>query len=90
MPSRNQQSKSGTLNFRIDPRLKADLMAATEDENRPVAEVLRELISNYLEQRQRRRFEIEARRQSQLIASSPEEREVMNWIQDVTDSRDWK
>ena len=91
MTSHSQQAKSGTtLNFRIDPSLKADFMAATESENRPVSEVLRELISSYLEQKRRRHFEIEARRQSLSIVSSPEEKEVMHWIQDVTDTRDWK
>jgi hypothetical protein len=59
----------------------------SQQTTRPVAEVLRELISSYLERGRRYRFEMEARRQSRSIASSPDEKEVMHWIHDVTDIR---
>jgi hypothetical protein len=38
----------------------------------------------YVEQARQRRFAAEARRQSQLIAASEDEAEVMRWIQDVS------
>ncbi len=84
------QSTGSTFTFRIDPDLKREFMAVTETENKPVSQVLRDLMAAYVERKKRKQFEIEARRQSKLIASSPEEAEVMDWISDVTDSEGWK
>ena len=84
MPHANVAMKESTLNLRIDPALKAEFAAAVEDEDRPAAEVLRGLMRRYVEEARRRRFAAEARRQSQLIAASKDEAEVMRWIQDVS------
>jgi hypothetical protein len=43
---------------------------------------------NYVEESRRRRFAAEARRQSQLVAASRDEAEVMRWIQDVSVMKD--
>jgi hypothetical protein len=72
------------MNLRIDPVLKGEFMAAVAEEDRPAAEILRNLMQNYVEEARRRRFAAEARRQSQLVAASEEEAEVMRWIQDVS------
>jgi antitoxin component of RelBE/YafQ-DinJ toxin-antitoxin module len=77
-------SRETTLNLRIDAQLKAEFVAQVEAEDRPVSEVLRALMRKYVEEARRRRFETEARRQSQLIAASEDEAEVMRWIQDVS------
>jgi len=45
---------------------------------------LRALMRRYVEDARLRRFAAEARRQSQLIAASEDEAEVMRWIQDVS------
>ncbi len=84
MPHVNIAMKESTLNLRIDPALKAEFTAAVADEDRPAAEVLRGLMRRYVEEARRRRFAAEARRQSQLIAASTDEAEVMRWIQDVS------
>jgi hypothetical protein len=81
---RQLQRKEDTLNLRVDPALKAEFVAATESENKPVAEVLRQLMRNYVRSAKRRKFAADARRQSRLVAKSPDEAEVMNWIADVT------
>jgi len=52
-----------------------------------VAEVLREFMRSYMLRAWRRKFIAEARRQSHLIARSPDEAdeaEVTNWIRDVS------
>ena len=90
MPRTTQNRKAETLNFRIDPNLKAELTAVSEMENRPVAEILRELMRAYIEHARRRKFAAEARRQSQLVASSSDEKEVFRWVQDVSDTDGWK
>jgi hypothetical protein len=59
-------------------------MAQMEAEDRPAAEVLRSLMRGYIEEARKRRFAAEARRQSELIAASEDEAEVMRWIQDVS------
>jgi hypothetical protein len=82
MPQTVVESKESTLNLRLDATLKAEFAAAVED--RPVAEVLRSLMREYVEEARQRRFAAEARRQSRLIAASEEEAEVMRWIQDVS------
>ncbi len=84
MPQTHQRRKEDTLNLRVDPALKADFMDAAETENKPAAEVLRNFMRAYVQRAKRRRFAAEARRQSQLLANSADEAEVMNWIRDVS------
>lgn len=79
-----ERTRETTLNLRIDAALKAEFTAVVDAEDRPAAEVLRGLMRGYVEDWQRRRFAAEARRQSQLIAESEDEAEVMRWIQDVS------
>lgn len=86
MPQTIRQRKQDTLNLRVDPELKAEFVAATESENKPVAEVFRELMRSYVQGARRRKFAAEAGRQSRLVANSAEEAEVMNWIRDVSGS----
>jgi hypothetical protein len=78
------RGKEATLNLRVDAELKAEFVSAVEAEERPAAEVLRALMRSYVEETRRRRFVTEARRQSQLVAASKDEAEVMRWIQDVS------
>jgi hypothetical protein len=79
------RARETTLNLRIDAALKEEFAAAVEAEDRPAAEVLRSMMRDYVEEARKRRFTADARRQSQLIASSEDEAEVMRWIQDVSD-----
>ena len=90
MTKTNQNPAGSTFTFRIDPILKSEFTAATEAENQPVAQVLRAFMSAYVARKKRKEFEAEAHRQSSLIASSPEEKEVMDWIRGVADTGDWK
>ena len=87
---RNRLHNSDTLNFRVEPQLKADFIAAAEGERRPAADVLRDLLRNYVRERKRRAFVAEARRQSRLISGSPEEKDVMEWAERAADTRGWK
>jgi hypothetical protein len=84
MSQTRQRRKEDTLNLRVDSALKAEFVAATETENKPVAEVLRKFMRSYVQRARRRRFAAEARRQSQLVGASADETEVMNWISDVS------
>jgi predicted AAA+ superfamily ATPase len=84
MPITEDHAKEATFNLRVDSVLKAEFTSAVEAEDRPAAEVLRGLMRNYVDEARRRRFAAEARRQSQLVAASTEEAEVMRWIQDVS------
>lgn len=87
MPQTGTRGKEATLNLRIDAALKAEFTSVVEAEDRPAAEVLRNLMQNYVEEARRRRFAAEARRQSQMIAASKDEAEVMRWIQDVSTTK---
>ena len=80
----NIHPRESTFNLRIDADLKEEFTAVVEAEERPAAEVLRSLMRDYVEEARKRRFAAEARRQSQLIAASEDEAEVMRWIQDVS------
>lgn len=84
MPHAIARPKESTLNLRMDAALKQEFVAEVEAEDRPAAEVLRTLIRGYVAEARKRRFAAEARRQSQLIAASEDEAEVMRWIQDVS------
>jgi hypothetical protein len=69
MASANQPTKETTFNFRLDPDLKAAFTEAAEADHKPAAEVLRRFMRSYVEQKRRRAFEAEARRQSLSIAA---------------------
>ena len=84
MPSAIERPQESTLNLRIDTALKQEFVAVVEAEDRPAAEVLRALMRGYVEEARKRRFTAEAHRQSQLIAASEDEAEVMRWLQDVS------
>ena len=84
MPQSLTRPREATLNLRIDAALKMEFAEAVKAEDRPVAEVMRALMRGYVDAARQRRFAAEARRQSQLIASSEDEAEVMRWIQDVS------
>jgi hypothetical protein len=68
MPRISQHPKGETFNFRIDPALKAAFTAATQAEDKPAAQVLRDFMRAYVKHRARKTFETEARRQSFAIA----------------------
>lgn len=68
MPRATQHPKAETFNFRIDPALKTAFTQATEAEDKPAAQVLRDFMRAYVERQRRKAFEAEARRQSLTIA----------------------
>lgn len=68
MPRATQHPKAETFNFRIDPALKTAFTQATEAEDKPAAQVLRDFMRAYVERQRRKAFEAEARRQSLAIA----------------------
>jgi len=84
VPQAAFRPKESTLNLRVDATLKREFTAEVEAEDRPAAEVLRALMRSYVEEARKRRFAAEARRQSQLIATSEDEAEVMRWIEGVS------
>ncbi len=67
MPRQSQNPKDESFNFRIDPKLKAEFQTATEAEDRPAAQVLRDFMRAYVERQRERAFATEARRQSRWI-----------------------
>jgi hypothetical protein len=94
MPRLSQHPKEESFNFRVDPGLKSEFQAATEAEDKPAAQVLRDFMRSYVERHRRRAFAEEARRQSKLIAAraadpSSDEAEVMRWIEDVSSTDGW-
>jgi hypothetical protein len=89
-----QHPKESSFYLRIDPALKAAFTDATAAEDKPAAQVLRDLMRAYVKQSERRAFEAEARRQSRAIAAAAsdpasDETAVMRWIEDVADTDGW-
>jgi hypothetical protein len=68
MPRVTQHPKAATFNFRVDPALKAAFTQATEAEDRPAAQVLRDFMRVYVARRNRVAFKAEAQRQSREAA----------------------
>jgi len=94
MPRQSQHPKEESFNFRVDPTLKAEFQTATEAEDKPAAQVLRDFMRAYVERQRERAFAAEAKRQSRLLterAFDPrsDEAEVMRWIEDVSDTAGW-
>ena len=57
------EPKDETVTFRIAPALKAAFAELAEQERKPLGELLREMVRERVEQKRRREFEAEARRQ---------------------------
>ena len=94
MPRPSRHPKDSSFNFRIDPALKAAFTAATEAEDRPAAQVLRDFMRAYVQRRERRAFATAARRQSQAAAArardpQSDEAAVMREIADELDRDDF-
>lgn len=69
MPRASRTPKLDTFNFRVDSELKSAFTAATEANDRPAAQVLREFMRGYVSEQERAAFRAEARRQSRLAAA---------------------
>jgi hypothetical protein len=87
VPRTSKHPKEETFNFRIDPMLKSEFQAATEADDRPAAQVLRDFMRAYVERRKHRDFAAEALRQSASIAAragnpSSDEAAVMRELDD--------
>jgi hypothetical protein len=95
MPRATQHPKETSFTLRIDPALKASFSAATEAEDKPAAQVVREFMRAYVKQRERQAFEAEARRQSLLLAElardpNSDEAQVMREIEaELADPAFW-
>lgn len=68
MPRNSQHTKETSFNFRIDAALKTAFTKATEADDKPAAQVLRDFMRAYVKHRERRAFEAGARRQSLAAA----------------------
>jgi hypothetical protein len=73
-------SKEASFNLRIDPALKAAFTAAALAQDKPAAQLVRDLMRAYVKQRERRVFEAKARRQSDLLAEAGAEPESDDYI----------
>ncbi len=76
MPRQSQHPKEQSFNFRIDPKLKAEFQEATEAEDKPAAQVLRDFMRVYVE-----------RQRDRAADPTSDEAEVMRWIEDVSDTK---
>jgi hypothetical protein len=65
--------KTETVTFRIDAALKDEFAEIAEEEEKPVGELLRELIRERVKLRQRLAFEAEARRQCGLLNAAAQD-----------------
>jgi hypothetical protein len=91
MTAQGAHPKAGSFNFRVDPDLKHAFTAAADADHRPAAQVLREFMRAYVRQRERRAFELEAQRQSLVIAEAAadphsDEAAVMRELEAALDS----
>jgi hypothetical protein len=62
--------KPAVVTFRLGPKLKAEFTEIAEREEKPVGELLRELVQEHVKRVRRREFEAEARRQSLECAAA--------------------
>jgi antitoxin component of RelBE/YafQ-DinJ toxin-antitoxin module len=67
------EMKTETVTFRIDAALKDEFAEIAEEEEKPVGELLRELIRERVKLRQRLAFEAEARRQCELLNAAAQD-----------------
>ncbi len=94
MSRTNAHLKESTFNLRIDSALKAEFTAATEAEDKPAAQVLREFMRRYVAERAQAAYVAEARRQSRAIAErakdpASDEYAVMQALESLLDDPEW-
>ena len=58
MPRTSRTPKESSFTFRIDPAPKAAYTAATEAEDKPAAQVVREFMRSFVKRREREAFEV--------------------------------
>jgi hypothetical protein len=68
MANVKREAKEASFNFRVDTRLKAEFQSATEAQDKPAAQVLRDFMRAYIARSRRMDFAGEAQRQSRAIA----------------------
>ena len=99
MPRTSRTPKAATFTFRLDPALKAGLARCAAAADVQPAELMRTLVQNHLRERERRVFEIEARRQSLAVAGRVDDptdddaqvvRELAAALDDDTAFAEWK
>jgi len=96
MPRISQHKKESSFNLRIDPKLKTAFTQATEAEDKPAAQVIRDLMWAYVRRRERENFERDAHRQSREAAirardSRTDEYAVMRELEaGLADETFWK
>jgi antitoxin component of RelBE/YafQ-DinJ toxin-antitoxin module len=61
------ETKTEIVTFRIDAALKDEFAGIAEQEDKPVGELLRQLVRDHVKRRKRLAFEAEARRQCELL-----------------------
>jgi hypothetical protein len=67
MPRSSQSPKETSFNLRIDPALKSAFTQATEAEDKPAAQVIRDFMRAYVRARARRAFAAQAERDALVI-----------------------
>src|SRR3954452_10385034 len=67
MARTSEDHKAEIITVRVPSALKAALAEIAQQESKPLGELLRELIRERIEQKRRREFEAEARRQCLVI-----------------------
>jgi hypothetical protein len=70
MPRTSSEPNAEIITFRIPSALKTALSEIAAEEEKPIGELLRDLIRHKVKEKERREFEAEARRQSLLIAEA--------------------
>lgn len=70
MPRISAHPKEESFNFRVDPRLKAAFQEATATEDISAAQVIRNFMRAYIEQKKRNHFAVEMRRQAAILADA--------------------
>jgi len=97
MARTSAEPNADIITFRLPPALKEAFTEIAEQEAKPVGELLRELIRERIKQKERREFEVEARRQSleaAALARDPnsDEAAVMRELESDLEefSKEWK
>lgn len=90
MPTAVNRSNPDTLTIRIERELKDEFISAARTQNRPAAEVLRDLMEAYVEDEKKKLFEAEARRESELIAASFDEKQVDSLFEETWNLPGWR
>ena len=90
MQTAGERFQSDTITVRVERKLKDEFVLGCKDREPSRFRNPRDLMMAYIENREREQFEVEARRESELISASFDQKEADLWFEETWNMPGWR